>query len=234
MAVVQEQILCEILCPRAKTGGKADIVSTFKTIFAISNQAALSSSSPPSLGLRVFGNVKSYPEEAGLFLFWRSMEHHDGLSQTPGFEPAAKMFGEKIVPNLETPLSPCYMWTRQVEIALRDATCCEGTGLSNSPRYLHSRLTGLLVIEVHFSGSEDAEELGTKFVAGFDSLKLPEGFLGYFYGPKYDDSNTFVIVTKWSSEEVMADNEWAQNIEKCILDAFGRRSSIEKRQQMYV
>jgi hypothetical protein len=131
MADIPEEILCEILCPRAKAGGKSDIVSTFKTIFAISNQAAVSSNYPPSLGLKVFDNVKAHPEEAGLFLFWRSMENHDSLSQTPGFEPAAKLFGEKIVPNLETPLQPCYMWTRQREAALRDASCCEGTDSSD-------------------------------------------------------------------------------------------------------
>src|SRR6185437_12909550 len=106
MATIPDEILCEILRPRAKAGGKSDIVSTFKTIFAISNQAAASSNSPPSLGLKVFDNVNAHPEEAGLFLFWRSMENHDSLSQTPGFEPAARLFGEKIVPNLDTPLQP--------------------------------------------------------------------------------------------------------------------------------
>lgn len=126
MAKIPERVLVEILSPRAKPGGKADIVSTFRTIWAISNDAATSSNRPPSLGLRVFNNVETHPEEAGLFLFWESMEHHDGLSETPGFAPAAKLFGEKVVPGLETPLDPIYLWTRQGEVALCEAACCEG------------------------------------------------------------------------------------------------------------
>lgn len=60
------------------------------------------------------------------------MEHHDGLSQTPGFAPAAQLFGDKIVPNLEIPLQPYYFWTRQVDVALLEAPCCEGTGTQAS------------------------------------------------------------------------------------------------------
>jgi hypothetical protein len=129
MAEIPDRVLVEILNPRAKEGGKAEIVSTFRTIWATSNEAAKSSNLPPSLGLRVFNNVKTHPEEAGLFLFWKSMEHHDSLAETPGFAPAAKLFGEKVVPGLETPLDPTYLWTRQGEVALQEATCCEGQQL---------------------------------------------------------------------------------------------------------
>lgn len=132
MAKIPENILCELLVPRAKAGGKADIVSIFKTIFATSTEAAKDSNLPPGLGLQVFENVSGQDEEAGLFLLWNSMEHHDSLAATPGFAPAAKLFGEKIVPNLETPLEPLYFWTRQGEVALRsDAGTCEGIGIRN-------------------------------------------------------------------------------------------------------
>ncbi|KEF59859.1 uncharacterized protein A1O9_04707 [Exophiala aquamarina CBS 119918] len=214
MATIPDEILCEILCPRAKAGGKSDVVSNFKTIFAISNQAAASSNFPPPLGLKVFENVNAHPEEAGLFLFWRSMENHDCLSQTPGFKPAAKLFGEKIVPNLETPLQPCYLWTRQGEVALRDANFCE-------------------VIEVQISGSEDIEKLGESFPTALDKLNRSEGFRGYFYGPIFGDSSTYVIVVKWNSKADMDDNEGLQDVEKSILGVLGGRSSIVKRHQMY-
>lgn len=129
---MSSELLCEILCPQAKAGEKHNVVSTFKKISAISTESAATEGSEPSLGLQIFNNVIGQPEEAGLFLFWRSMEHHDGLSQTPGFAPAAQLFGDKIVPNLEIPLQPYYFWTRQVDVALLEAPCCEGTGTQAS------------------------------------------------------------------------------------------------------
>lgn len=141
MAKIPESVLCELLVPRAKASGKADIVSTFKIIFATSTQAAKDSNLPPGLGLQVFDNVSGQDEEAGLLLLWNSMEHHDGLSETPGFAPAAKLFGEKIVPNLETPLEPIYFWTRYGEVALRsDAGTCEGIAFAKTPHPILSLL----------------------------------------------------------------------------------------------
>ncbi|KAK6369520.1 uncharacterized protein PV06_10837 [Exophiala oligosperma] len=216
MSKLPSELLCEVICPRAKTGEKDNIISTFKKVFEISTESAAAEGSEPPFGLRVFDNVEGQPEEAGLFLFWRSIAHHDGLSQTPGFAPAAQMVGDKITPNLETPLQPYYLWTRQVDVALLEAPCCE-------------------VIEIKVQDSSvNAVQFEEAMNKVFDSLKLPRGFLGVFYGPQHENPGTFILVTKWEGSKGVVNNDsWLRESEESLQSMFGGKARIQSRRQMY-
>jgi heme-degrading monooxygenase HmoA len=89
------------------------------------------------------------------------------------------------------------------------------------------------VIEIRLSGSGGIEQLDKAAATAFDKLSPPQGFLGYFSGPKHGDSGRFVVVTKWSSKQFIDDTNWVKESEELLLGALGSEAQVVSRLQMY-
>jgi hypothetical protein len=127
MGSLSSPILVEIIMPIGQPSKKSIIISTFQNIFTISEKAAIPGKVDPGLGFKAYSNVTAHNEQSAIFLYWKNMEHHDTLAETPGFAEGGKLFGNNVLPNIEGELQICYLTTKQDEMALRDAEAAEGS-----------------------------------------------------------------------------------------------------------
>jgi len=67
----------------------------------------------------------------------------------------------------------------------------------------------------------------------FGKMAMPQGFLGSYSGQRSNSPDTFVIVTKWSSKQVLEDSSWNEDSEASLLGLFPKEARISKRWQMY-
>lgn len=112
---------------------------------------------------------------------------------------------------------------------------------------------GSAVFEVQYIGEEDVDQLCKKLAAALDEPSddkrrlegafvdgRPYGhvqgvspeYLGYFFGPKYDDPHTFVIVLKWKSRPLVSRISTSRYVELAKYQAFGRGSKVLKQAKM--
>lgn len=92
-----------------------------------------------------------------------------------------------------------------------------------------------LVIEIKVQDSSvNAVQFEEAMNKVFDSLKLPRGFLGVFYGPQHENPGTFILVTKWEGSKGVVNNDsWLRESEESLQSMFGGKARIQSRRQMY-
>ena len=65
-------------------------------------------------------------------------------------------------------------------------------------------------------------------------MELPQGFLGSFYGPTQGHPENYVVVTKWSSKDVIGNHSWLRHSEERLSSTLDGKGHIEHRRQMYI
>ncbi|KAK4940364.1 hypothetical protein LTR10_019470 [Elasticomyces elasticus] len=209
-------IAVEIVWLRGKSGSKKDLVHSFKKIFDLSTEVAIEGGTEPALGLKPYNTVFEHPNSACMFLYWNSLEQHDNLAAKPKFEAgSAKIMTETVLPKLEEPIESFYVHSTSSELVLSDADCVE-------------------IIEVQSTIAEPDDGFVKSVDESLRKTSVPTGFLGSYSGPKSDDPDIFVVVTKWSSNQVLKDNSWSKESEESLLGLFPKGARIANRWQMHV